>query len=134
MNTVFAFDTLSLGDEERAPDASPRSLRGTSVGLFATTPLLAMSGSTGGDRMVSVKLFWCKEVSSVCGGVIANSGGGRFCVKAVCDVKSHLSIKVLMISNHLYIRVKRKDQAIIEPALNIPLLADDVDPNRLEEA
>jgi hypothetical protein len=83
--------------------------------------------------MVSVKLFWCEEVSSVRGGVIASSGGGRFCVKAVCDVKSHLSSKVLMRFNHLYICGKRKNQAMIEPTLDSSSLADHVNPSRLAE-
>jgi hypothetical protein len=82
MDTVFAFDTLSLGAEAGAPSGdSLLSPRGTLVGLFATTPLSALSESTGGgDSLVSVKLFWHKETSPVCGGVITNSGDGRFCI------------------------------------------------------
>jgi hypothetical protein len=104
MDTVFAFGKLSLGAEADAPlGDSLLSPRGTSVGLFATTLLLALSESTGEDSLVSVRLFWHKEVSPVCGGVIANSGDGMFCTKRTCAVKSHRASKVMLKDNHLYI-------------------------------
>jgi hypothetical protein len=46
MNSVFEFDGLSLSAESGARRV--QSSTGTSVGLFATTPLSALSGSTGG--------------------------------------------------------------------------------------
>jgi hypothetical protein len=46
MNSVFEFDGLSLSAESGARGV--QSPTGTSVGLFATTPLSALYGSTGG--------------------------------------------------------------------------------------
>jgi hypothetical protein len=104
MDTVFAFETLSLGEEPGAPAGdSLLSPRFTSVGLIPTTPLLALSESMG-ESVVSVKLFWHKEVSPVCEGVIANSGqDGRFCIRKTCEVKHHHFSKTLLKENHLYI-------------------------------
>jgi hypothetical protein len=95
MDDVIDFTTLSLG----IPDAedTPAAASGTSDSLFST-PLLTSSWSTGGDRFgSSVGLFYCREVNTVeivCGGVIANSGYNRFCLKINCEVKSHRIQKV----------------------------------------
>jgi hypothetical protein len=83
--------------------------------------------------VVSVKLLWFIEVSPVCGGVIASSGNGRFCVRKSCDVKSHRSNKILMKDNHLYILGKRKDQALVEPILDADSVTGGADPSKLED-
>jgi hypothetical protein len=49
MNSVFEFDGLSLSAESGARGVHVQSPTGTSVGLFATTPLSALSGSRGGS-------------------------------------------------------------------------------------
>jgi hypothetical protein len=123
MDDVIDFTTLSLG----IPDVSdtPAASTGTSDSLFST-PLLASSGSTGGDRFgSSVGLFYCREVNTVkspCGGVIANSGFNRFCLKLKCEVKSHRIQKAKLVVGHMYILGVRKKQALLEPSLDVSVL------------
>jgi hypothetical protein len=48
MDTVFQFDGLSLETEAGVPGDYLQSPTVTSLTLFATTPLSALSGATGG--------------------------------------------------------------------------------------
>jgi hypothetical protein len=130
MNSVFDFDGLSLAAESGARGV--QSPTGTLVGLFATTPLSALSGSTGVDRLVSAKLFMCQEVKSLYRGSISNSGDGRFCIRTRCDVKTHKANKITVKEGQLYIRGSRKDQALSEPSMDAVLgLPGDSDPRDL---
>jgi hypothetical protein len=120
MDDVIDFTALSLG----LPDATdtPTAASGMSALLFST-PLSISSGSPGGGRFgSSVGLFYCREINtaeSVCGGVIANSGYNRFCLKLNCEVKSHRIQKVKIEVGTLYILGARKEQALLEPSLEL---------------
>jgi hypothetical protein len=61
----------------------------------------------------------------LCGGVIANSLGRRFCTKTTCTVKSHRTQKTILTANTLHVR-GQKDQARLKPNLLISKLPADV--------
>ena len=74
----------------------------------------------------SVRLLFCEEVGTFCGGVIRGSGSERFCgrLSVECNVRSHKSQKVVLRENHLYIRAPRGDQVLTENSLDAALLPD----------
>jgi hypothetical protein len=85
-----------------------------------------LQGQQGDEYSSGVGLLICVEdPGSICGGVIANSIGRRFCTRASCTVKSHWSQKVILKTNSLHVR-GRKDQARLEPSLLISKLPADV--------
>jgi hypothetical protein len=53
MDSVFNFDGLTLEVEAGTPGDALHSSTGMSVALFSTTPLSALSGSTGGIGWVA---------------------------------------------------------------------------------
>jgi hypothetical protein len=79
----------------------------------------------------SVTLFLCQDTKSLCRGLISNSGDNRFCIRTKCEVKSHRVNKVEVKEGHLYIRGKRKEQALVEPSLNPIGLSGRADIERL---
>jgi hypothetical protein len=70
-------------------------------------------------------LIFIEDPKSLCGGVITNSLGRRFCTKTSCTVKSHRTQKNILKANTLHVR-GRKDQARLEPNLLISKLPADV--------
>jgi predicted nucleic acid-binding Zn-ribbon protein len=131
MDDVIDFSALSILPVPTAPVAAAS---GTSASLFST-PLSTSSGSTGGDRFgSSVGLFYCRDDTDVCRGVIVNSGGNRFCIKSTCEVKAHRAQKVIISAGNLYILGTRKDQSLLEPSLEGDLLSKDHDIEEIIEA
>jgi hypothetical protein len=83
-------------------------------------------GQRADEYSSGVGLLICVEdPGSICGGIIANSIGRRFCTRASCTVKSHRSQKIILKANSLHVR-GRKDQARLEPSLLISKLPADV--------
>jgi hypothetical protein len=81
-------------------------------------------------------LFYCEEVNknkSPGGGVIANSGYNRFCLQINCEVKSHRLQKVKLEAGKLYILGVRKEQALLEPSLDVTALPPGTDPTVLAD-
>jgi hypothetical protein len=79
----------------------------------------------------SVGLFYCCEVNTVKsprGGVIASSGFNPFGLKLNCKVKSHRIQKVKLVVGNMYIIGIRKEQALLEPSLDVALLPKEIDP------
>jgi hypothetical protein len=81
-------------------------------------------------------LYYCREIGtekegSLCGGAIANSGGNRLCVRIKCDFKSHQTQKVILVPGRLYMMGGSKDQALLEPSLDIAALPKETDPEVL---
>jgi hypothetical protein len=66
-----------------------------------------------------------EEPKSLCGSVIANSLGRRFCIKTSCAVKLHRTQKTILQANTLHVR-GRKDQARLKPNLLTSKLPADV--------
>jgi hypothetical protein len=134
MDDVIDFTALSLALPDIAD--TPTSSSDTSASMFST-PLLTSSGSTGGDRFgSSVGLYYCQEVNtntSPCGGVIANSGYNRFCLRINCKVKSHRLQKVKLEAGKLYILGARKEQALLEPLLDVSSLPQGTDSSVLAD-
>jgi hypothetical protein len=131
MDKVLTFDDLSLGHgsdgvEDVIPSDRARVSVGESESLFASPSSLA-SGSTGGDEFSAGvgSLICVEDPKLVCGGVIANSIGRRFCTRFNCTVKAHRTQKVILKADTLHVR-GRKDQARLEPNLLISKLPGDV--------
>ncbi len=108
------------------PSDRARVSVGESESLFASPSSLA-SGSTGGDEFSAGvgSLICVEDPKLVCGGVIANSIGRRFCTRFNCTVKAHRTQKVILKADTLHVR-GRKDQARLEPNLLISKLPGDV--------
>jgi hypothetical protein len=103
MNSVFDFDGLSLAAESGArgvQPSAPHRYVGWPVRYYSPVGFVWVNG---GDRLVSVKLFMCQEIKSLCRGSISNSGDGRFCTRKRSDVKTHKANKVTVKEGHLYI-------------------------------
>jgi hypothetical protein len=112
MDDVIDFSNLSLKVLPVSASGTPASASsGAPVSLFST-PLSASSGSTGDRIGSSVGMFYCRDSSAPCCGVIANSGFNRFCLKTNCEVKAHRTQKVIIKVGNLYILGTRKDQAL----------------------
>jgi hypothetical protein len=75
----------------------------------------------------------CRELKSLCRGIISNSEDGRFCTRTRCDVKTHKANKITVKEGHLYIRGTRKDQALVEPLMDVLGLPGDADPRNLAD-
>jgi hypothetical protein len=52
----------------------------------------------------------------------------RLCVRINCDFKSHQSQKVILVPGRLYMMGGRKDQALLEPSLDVSALPKETDP------
>jgi hypothetical protein len=76
-------------------------------------------------------LFYCRDATAICRGVIANSGQNRFCIKTNCEVKAHQAQKVIINDGNLYILGTRKDQSLLEPSLEGSLLSKEHDLDKI---
>jgi hypothetical protein len=95
---------------------------------FCRRPPRWRLGQRGGGKVGStLGLVYIGNVSSICGGVIQNSGQSRFCCKevGVCSTKGHKD-KVNIQAETLYVKHTRNGHARLTPSLPTKLLPEDV--------
>ena len=75
-----------------------------------------------------MRLLFCEDMLAYCGGVIKGSGNERFCGRrrSGCSVQSHKTQKVVLKSNHLYIRAPRGEQGLSENSLDAGPLSEEM--------
>jgi hypothetical protein len=110
MDKVLTLDGLSIGHglggrEDVTPSDQASGPTGESASLFVSPSSLG-TGSIGGDKFGGGvrALISVEDPKSLCGGVIANSFGRRFCIKTSCTVKSHWTQKTLLKASTLHVQ------------------------------